>query len=235
MQIAQTDITRTCKEEDIYNSLFDFTNKQILDLGCGSASHTRKIAEAHPGCHVDACEVDKIQHDKNLNSDAPANMTFKEAGAEAIPADDNRYDIVFMFKSLHHVPMDKLDQALSEIKRVLKPGGIAYLSEPVFAGDYNEIMRLFHDEEVVRAKAFASVQKVVEQNLFQLKDEIFFNTYRKIEGFDTFKEELLGKTFVEHKLDDAAWEKVRKQFAKNENADGSAEFLQPHRVDLLQA
>jgi len=235
MQIAQTDITRTCKEEDIYNSLFDFTNKRILELGCGAAAATRRIAEANPSCHIDALEVDTIQHELNLQVTDLPNVSFKLGGAEHIPADDNRYDIVFMFKSLHHVPIDKMDQAMAEIKRVLKPGGSAYLSEPVYAGDYNEVMRLFHDEKEVREHAFAAVKKAVEQGLFQLKDEIFFHTKRKIESFDSFKQELLGKTFVEHKLDDATWDKVKAQYEKNMKADGSAEFLQPHRVDLLVA
>ena len=47
-----------------------------------------------------------------------------------------------------------LDTALDEIHRVLRPGGVAWFAEPVFAGDLNEIIRLFHDEQVVRQAAF---------------------------------------------------------------------------------
>ena len=234
MQINNPNIERTCKDADIYNSLFDFTDKKILELGCGSAPHVRKIAESHPTCHIDALEVDKIQHEKNLNSDSPANITFKEAGAQAVPADDNTYDIVFMFKSLHHVPIDLMDKAMQEIKRVLKPGGMAYISEPIFAGEYNEIMRIFHDEQEVRERAFAAVQKAVESNLMNLKEEIFFKTQSKKESFAIFKKEILNRTFVEHKLDDETWANVEEKFEKNMTVDGAV-FLQPHRVDLLVA
>ncbi len=232
MQINHPNIEKICKEADIYNSVFDFDGKQILELGCGSAPHVRKIAEAHPSCHIDACEVDKIQHEKNLNSDAPSNLTFKEAGAQEIPAEDKSYDIVFMFKSLHHVPMDLMDQALKEVKRVLKPGGMAYISEPIFDGAYNDIMRIFHDEKEVRELAFAAVQRAVDSNLMNLKEEIFFKSEMKKESFPAFKEEIENRTFVEHKLDDDTWAKVQEKFEKNMTPNGAI-FQQPHRVDLL--
>ena len=232
MQIAIEPIDVTCTEADVYNAIFDFEGKRILELGCGSAAHARKIAEAHPSCHIDALEVDKIQHEKNIKGEAPANITFKEAGAQAIPADDNSYDIIFMFKSLHHVPIELMDQALQEIKRVLKPGGMAYISEPIYAVDYNEVMRIFHDEKEVREHAFAAVTSAVENGLLILNDQLFFYTERRVGSFDKFKQELLSKTFVEHKLDDLTWEKVREKFNKNLGRDGAV-FLQPHRVDLL--
>jgi SAM-dependent methyltransferase len=75
------------------------------------------------------------------------------SGAQAIPFQDGSFDLALMLKSLHHVPLDLLDQALAEVHRVLRPQGLLYVSEPVFAGALNEVMRLFHDEELVRAAA----------------------------------------------------------------------------------
>ena len=46
---------------------------------------------------------------------------------------------------------------LGEIARVLKPGGVAYLSEPVYAVRFNDILKLFHDERVVREADFDAV------------------------------------------------------------------------------
>jgi ubiquinone/menaquinone biosynthesis C-methylase UbiE len=232
MNINNPKIERICKDADIYNEIFDFTDKRILELGCGSAAHARKIAELHRNCSINALEVDKIQHEKNLNSDAPSNITFVEAGAQDIPFDANTHDIVFMFKSLHHVPIDLMDKALEEIKRVLKPGGMAYISEPIFDGEYNEIMRIFHDEQEVREQAFAAVKRAVDSNLLNLKEEIFFKTQSKKESFAIFKEEILNRTFVEHKLDEETWAIVEEKFENNMTPDGAV-FLQPHRVDLL--
>jgi hypothetical protein len=52
-----------------------------------------------------------------------------------------------------------MDRSMREISRVLKPGGTVYISEPVFAGDFNEILRLFHGEQKVREAAFNTVKK----------------------------------------------------------------------------
>ena len=93
----------------------------VLELGCGKAEKTRLLAETGRVGGILALEVDTIQHERNLQIADLPQVQFRHAGAEAIPADDNSIDIVLMFKSLHHVPMEFMDQALSEIARVLKP------------------------------------------------------------------------------------------------------------------
>ncbi|MDM8567708.1 class I SAM-dependent methyltransferase [Candidatus Halobeggiatoa sp. HSG11] len=133
-------ITRTCPEKEIYNELLKLDGKHILELGCGAAELTRTIATEGFNRHVTAAEVDEIQHNKNLLITDLDNVTFQLAGAESIPASDNTFDVVFMFKSLHHVPVELMVQALEEIQRVLKPDGLAYISEPIFAGDFNELL-----------------------------------------------------------------------------------------------
>lgn len=232
MQIAKTPVSRECNEADIYNALFDFSGKHILELGCGAAAATRSIAAANPTCHIDALEVDEIQHGKNLQIIDLSNVSFKLAGAEAIPAEDHSYDIVFMFKSLHHVPKALMDSAMREIKRVLRPGGIAYISEPVYAGDYNAMMRLFHDEKEVREYAYAAVKKAVDTGAFVLKDQIFFNSVRKFKDFQQFEDEVLGATYTDHQLDEETLRKVKQIFTGKLSEDGAV-FTRPIRVDVL--
>jgi len=233
MQISQEMNDLYCPESEVIPTVLDLNDKRILELGCGNAMLTREIAQAAPDSHIDALEVDSIQHHKNCEiSDLP-NVTFILAGAQAIPAEDETYDIVFMFKSLHHVPMELLDQALQEIRRVLKPGGIAYLSEPVYAGDFNDMVRLFHDEKLVREAAFAAIQKAVQQASFRLKDELFFNTRIVFENFTDFENKVLKATHTEHRLDEATYTQVQEQFTRNMSNTGAC-FTAPMRVDLLQ-
>ena len=232
MKITKFPIERTCPEAEIYTAVLELNGKRILELGCGSAALTRAIAEAAPDCRIDAMEVDVIQHEKNLQITDLPNVTFHLSGAQAIPAVDETYDIVFMFKSLHHVPLDLLDQALQEIRRVLKPGGYAYLSEPIYAGDYNDLMSLFHDEKVVREAAFAAVKKAVAEETFLLKEQLFFNTPIVFDDFTDFKNKVLKATHTEHRLDDTTFAQVKTQFARNQR-DNGAYFTAPTRVDLL--
>jgi ubiquinone/menaquinone biosynthesis C-methylase UbiE len=233
MQISKTPIERTCDEADVYFSVLDLNGKRILELGCGAAAHTRAIAEAAPDSHIDAMEVDTIQHEKNLRITDLPNVTFHMSGAQAIPAPDESYDIVFMFKSLHHVPDELLDQALHEIRRVLKPHGLAYISEPIYAGDFNALVSRFHDEKRVREAAFAALQRAVNQGTFQLKDELFFNTAMVFKDFADFENKVIKATHTQHRLDDATYARVKTQFSQNLGNDG-AHFTHPIRVDLLE-
>lgn len=233
MKIAVDQIDVNCPETEIYNRLLALDNKHILELGCGSAEITRNIATAGAGRKITALEVDEIAHEKNLQiSDLP-NVTFAIAGAQEIPLADASVDVVFMFKSLHHVPLDLMDLSMREIKRVLKPGGLAYISEPVFAGDFNEILRLFHDEQKVREAAFNAVKKAVDAGLFSLVEETFFNSPMKFESFADFENKVLKVTHTNHALDEKVYELVEQRFEHHLSDDG-AHFLMPIRVDLLQ-
>ncbi len=233
MKIAAEQIGTNCPEAEIYNRLLLLDNKHILELGCGSAEITRNIATSGANRKMTALEVDEIAHAKNLQITDLPNVTFALAGAQKIPLDDDSVDVVFMFKSLHHVPIELMEPSMREIRRVLKPGGLAYISEPVFAGDFNEVLRLFHDEEIVREAAFSTVKKAVDEGLFSLVEEIFFNTPKKYESFAEFENHTINATHSQHRLDEELYDLVKQQFEQHLGDDG-AHFLMPIRVDLLQ-
>ena len=233
MKIAAEQIDINCHESEIYDRLLVLDGKHILELGCGSAEITRNIASSGANRKVTALEVDEIAHDKNLQVTDLPNVTFALAGAQEVPLQDESVDVVFMFKSLHHVPLELMEPSMQEIRRVLKPGGLAYISEPVFAGDFNEVLRLFHDEQKVRQAAFDTVKKAVDDGLFTLVEEIFFNSPMKFENFAEFENNTIKATHSDHKLDEELYGLVKLRFEQHIGDDG-AHFLMPIRVDLLQ-
>jgi len=131
------------------------------------------------------------------------------------------------------VPLESMEPSLREIRRVLKPGGLAYISEPVFAGDFNDILRLFHDEQKVREAAFKTVKKAVDEGLFSLVKEIFFSSPRIFKNFDEFENNTIKATHSKHTLDEKLYNLVKRRFEQHIDDDG-AKFLTPVRVDLLQ-
>lgn len=233
MKIADPSVTLIREEREVFDGMLPLQGAHILELGCGKAEKTRSIALGGKVASIMALEVDAIQHAKNLQIGDLPNVTFSLGGAEAIPAADNSFDIVIMFKSLHHVPMEVMDQALAEIQRVLKPGGVAYLSEPVYAGDFNELLRLFHDEKIVREAAFAAIRRAVESGRLQLVEQKFFNTRNHFDSFEQFDQRIIKVTHTEHRLSAELYEAVREKFMRNMTAQG-ADFLTPIRVDLLR-
>jgi SAM-dependent methyltransferase len=195
---------------------------------------TRDIAEKGEGRRVTALEVDEIAHANNLQITDLPNVDFILAGAEDIPLGDETVDVAFMFKSLHHVPVDLMGQAMREIWRVLKPGGQLYVSEPVFAGNFNEILRLFHDESAVREAAFASLQGAVQDGLFELVEELFFLSPMVFESFTDFENRIIKVTHTHHELADDLYARVKQKFMEQTDEDGAGHFDMPIRVDLLE-
>ena len=232
MRMSDPSATRLCDELVVVNELLPLRGAYVLELGCGTAEKTRAIAKNGAVASITALEVDEIQHAKNVQSGAAPNIVFRLGGAEAIPSEAESVDAVLMFKSLHHVPVALMDAALAEIHRVLKPGGLAYLSEPIYAGDYNEILKLFHDEKAVREAAFAAIQRAVARGAFRLVSQTFFDTPRHFDDFAQFEAQVLNVTHTEHRLSPETYDAVRAAFARHMTPNG-VDFPSPIRVDLL--
>lgn len=234
MQIARDgDLPRSSDFEQI-GELLPLDGARLLELGCGAAFTTRRLAESFPLGEIVAMEVDQIQHEKNLLIPDLPDVSFQYGGAQDIPLPDDSVDAVIMLKSLHHVPAQDMDKAFSEIARVLRPGGLAYISEPVYAGDFNDILRLFNDEKLVREAAFEAIQRAIDSGLLGFEREIHFHSTTLFEGFAEFEHRILGATHSSFDVDEALRAQVKARFMPHVGDDGIAEFLSPLRVDLLR-
>jgi SAM-dependent methyltransferase len=233
MQINDPSAYRESTEADVIAQLLDLSGRRILELGCGAGWMTRSLAERFEPTSVIATEVDRIQHEKNLALGEIPGVSFRLGGAEEIDLPNDSVDVVFMFKSLHHVPLDLMAQSLNEIHRVLVPGGHAFFSEPVYAGEFNDLMRLIHDEKDVREAAFAALGRAVGEGLFELEREIFFQVPGTYENWGLFEDRFLKVTHTALEIDEARYERIRARFMAHMTPSG-AHFLKPHRVDFLR-
>lgn len=233
LKIAIDPIPDTLSERELIERTLRLDYSQIVELGCGKADLTRLLASGGAGRSVVAFEVDDLQHAKNLARTDLPNVRFERGGAECVPLSDACADVVFMFKSLHHVPRPAMDQALREVARLLKPGGKAWISEPIFAGAFNDLLQLFHNEEQVRAAAFAAVARAVESGLLALEQQIFFNAPLHFPDFTAFERQVIGVTHTRHVLTPEVHAEVQRRFTAQAGPDG-VRFAQPLRVDLLR-
>jgi ubiquinone/menaquinone biosynthesis C-methylase UbiE len=234
MRLAAADPGPHSREIEQAALLLPLEQARVLELGCGRAEFTRALAARYPASRITAMEVDAIQHAKNLAAERPGNVAFAVGGADAIPLPAASVDVVLMLKSLHHVPVERMDAALAEIARVLAPGGFAYFSEPIYAGEFNAIMSLFHDERAVREAAFAALVRAVATGRFELVAERFWQARRRFAGFAEFDERMIGATHTTHRLSRATHAAVRERFLRHLAPDGTATFDQPMRVDVLR-
>jgi SAM-dependent methyltransferase len=220
-------------ETALLASLVPLERARLLELGCGSGDFARKLAAGAPVASILALEVDAVQHRKNLESPAPARVEFGRGGAEAIALGDGSLDGVLMMKSLHHVPIASLDIALQEIARVLKPGGWLYVSEPVYAGEFNDIVKLFHDEGEVRAAAYAALGRATRAGVLREEKELHFMAPLSFRDFDDFATRVIGATHSHHSLSEALLGEVRARFEAH-ITPGGARFTRPMRANLMR-
>ena len=95
-----------------------------LDCGCGTGVLIEDLLTRYDVTGFDI-SADMLHH-APLTVREGARLTV--ASLEALPFPDNHFDMAFCRGSLHHAA--DLEQALANIRRVLKPGGLLILSEP---------------------------------------------------------------------------------------------------------
>ncbi len=96
-----------------------YKGKKILDIGCGPRGSLQWAEQAELRVGIDPLS-DFYQRINPLSG-----MRIIKAVAESIPFPDGYFDVVSSFNSLDHV--DDLEQSITEIKRVLKTGGLFLL------------------------------------------------------------------------------------------------------------
>jgi len=219
-------------EFDVLAELVPLAAQDIIELGCGAAQLARALLARHPDSRVTGLEVDARQHAKNLAAPQPG-LAFEAAGAQAIPFPDARFDLALMLKSLHHVPLPLMAQALGEVARVLRPGGHLYVSEPVYGGPFNDVIRVFNDEGVVRAAAQAAVDTALQQGLWEQVAERRFEMPVNFKDFADFEQRMMRPTFADHHIDAAKLAQTRSVFEPHASPEG-AYFTRPMHVRLLR-
>ncbi len=223
---------RVDDELDLLDSLLPLGGQDVVELGCGKAALVRALLLRHPASRVTALEVDQRQHAANM-AEPQQHLRFVAAPAQDIPVHDAAFDLALMLKSLHHVPMPLMGRALAEAARVLRPGGHLYVSEPVYAGPFNDLIRLFNDEGVVRAAAQAALDAALQQGVFEAVSEHRFQMPVHFSDFAQFERRMMHPTFADHHIDDAKTARVREAFQPHCGPDG-AHFSRPMHVRLLR-
>jgi len=104
--------------------------QRVLEIGCGRGVGTEIIFERFGAGQVDAFDLDPDMIElarRRLSNYSSDRLRLFVDDAAAINAADATYDAVFDFGIIHHVP--NWQQAVTEVARVLKPGGRFFFEE----------------------------------------------------------------------------------------------------------
>ncbi len=94
-----------------------------LDLGCGVGRHTLYLAALGYETHAfDASEAG-LSHAREQAEKGGAAIDFRAGLMTELPYEDGTFDYVLSFNVIYHGDLPTVRRALSEIRRVLKPGG----------------------------------------------------------------------------------------------------------------
>ncbi len=205
----------------------------VVDAGCGNGANSRALAER--GATVLGVEPDPIQAEKNRAADPVAGVGFAETGAQALPLEDASADGVFFFRSLHHVPRERMDDALAEAARVLKPGaGFLCVVEPGMTGSHFPVMRPFNDETEVRTLAQAALARTASR-LFETEETYAFVQHPRYASFEAMVARFTGQTFNQISREAIEQADIREMFETGRGADGDYVFEQPMLLNFFRA
>ena len=117
----------------IVNYLKEKKAKRVLDLGCGTGRHL--VLFANEGFEVygldSAPEGIEIAKDwlaeKNLSCELIVHQM-----EEKLPYQDSFFDAIISIQAMHHNKIEKIRFTIKEIERVLKPGGLLFITVPTF-------------------------------------------------------------------------------------------------------
>ncbi|MDH5489769.1 MAG: class I SAM-dependent methyltransferase [Rhodospirillaceae bacterium] len=217
---------------DVLTASIDLQGKRAVDIGCGTGTLVRLMARHGAksfGVDNNPAQLEKARSEKTLGGEI-----FHQGIAEKLPFDDACMDVTIFFNSLHHIAGEQMQTALSEAWRVLKPGGILYVSEPLASGPHFDLMAPVHDETEVRAQAKKALDKTPSMG-FEKIDEIFHTHIVNLADFDAFRERMLRINPELNDEFDKFEDKLKSLFA-NLGVRGKKgfEFAQPMRVEIFK-
>ncbi len=168
---------RRSSDAEIAAELLEPAGGRILDIGCGEGNLTCALARL--GAEVTGVDPNagQIERARAAASEQGLSVTFEVGIGEDLPFADASCDVALLSNSLHHVPEDRMGATLEDAARVVKPGGLLYVMEPVPEGPYFEVQRVWNDETRARARAFEMLAGLGKLG-FEMVAEVFYTSAR---------------------------------------------------------
>lgn len=163
--------------------------KHLLEVGSGRGGGARYIAGSLQPASYTGIDIAQSAVDLANKIHPLPNLRFIQGSAEAIPLADNSIDVVLNVESCH--AYGSVDKFLSEVKRVLKPGGYLLLV------DFRDVKNMDLLGNQLRN---SGMEWVEEENIAP-------NVVRAMEAEDDVKKERIRTLFP------PKWQKIFGEFA----------------------
>ncbi len=163
--------------------------KHLLEVGSGRGGGARYIAGALQPTSYIGLDIAKSAVDLANKIHPLPNLKFIQGSAESIPLPDNHVDVVLNVESCH--AYGSVEKFLSEVKRVLKPGGYLLLV------DFRDVNNM----DLLRTQLRNCKMEWIEE------ENIGPNVVQAMEAEDDLKKERIKTLFP------PKWQKIFGEFA----------------------
>jgi ubiquinone/menaquinone biosynthesis C-methylase UbiE len=208
--------------------LVDLDGMHVVDIGAGKGHFANQLHQR--GATVTGVEVEAAKVAEAQRKAAPG-VTMIEGRGEALPLDDDCQDLACFIYSLHHVPRSSHAAALTEVSRVLKPGGRLHIVEPLPEACADDPMRFIDDETEVLTASHALIATLPETGHFRLIDTSDYAVLYAYPSFEKFLSSIVGVDPDRAAKLPAARHRMEREFHdKAEMRDGAYNFCSPCRA-----
>lgn len=190
------------------NRLMPLAGKMVLEVGCGAGYYSEQIARQCRALTAIDPDQDKLKLARCLGI---PNASFIRASGEETHLSSARFDMVIFTLSLHHMPSDRMGQAIDEALRVGKPDGKLVFLEPGTRGSFFEAEIRFDAGDGDEREAKKTAKRTLSE-------------HPHLNGLVWFSDRT---TFVFDDADD-----FTRAMLPKKNLDGVLPFLMEHRYTL---
>jgi SAM-dependent methyltransferase len=139
---------------------------EILEVGCGPGGMMEPLAE-HGRVHGIDISHDAIRYCRHRGF--PNVVT---GSGTDLPFADRSFDLVALFDAIEHIPDDR--GVLAEVRRVIRPGGVLFISVPAYQFLYSQNDRLVHHQ---RRYTRRQMDRLLREAGFVPRRLTYFNTF----------------------------------------------------------
>lgn len=151
---------------------------QLLEVGCGAGITTKAITDILKPARLSAFDFSDEQVTRATRRLAGhAEIEVRQVDATATPYEDSSFDAVLEIGILHHIPGWR--EAVREVARVLRPGGVFCFAEPTKGRLTRGMYRIFpHPPEAMFEKEeLLAVFRAAELTPIRVEHSLLWNVF----------------------------------------------------------
>lgn len=181
-------------------ALGDVKGKKVLEIGCGTGIYLDILARMGGQISGQDISSEYVKDALAYLEENKFEADIKVGDAVKLLFDDNYFDAVFAADFFEHVTREQKNKILSEVYRVLKPGGVLVIKTPNL--DYLKMTLLLKricavlklklpfnihiehthnnpDSQHCGLTSFAELEKILFDNMFHVPETIYMSLERK--------------------------------------------------------